>query len=210
MKVNAVCIKQAIQLLIMASFAIADAPVKANSPDNAMYVARFNNRIEGTVEFSSTSNHSVRVDVNLSGLPSSGGPFPYHVHVLPVPSDGDCYGTLGHLNPYNGSESAESAAEKEVGDLSGKHGAISGQSFETSYIEQYLSLNVEDPAFVGNRSVVIHYANDTRIACANITFIPEISNNTHSSISSANAAVSNFGKFPLSFGAVAAVFGLLI
>lgn len=203
-----VCIKRVINTLSIACLTVADAPVKENSPMDAHYIARFDDKIQGFIDFSTTSERTVKVHVNISGLPAEGGPFPYHVHVLPVPSNGDCYGTLGHLNPYNGSEAAEWPAAKEVGDLSGKHGPITDQSFQASYIEQYLSLNKDDLAYVGNRSVVIHFANDTRLVCANIT---SISNSSHASstIPTANAAVLN-GFSPGPAGAAAAALGLLI
>lgn len=158
---------------LLATFVIGSAPVKTNSPTDVRYVARFENKIGGKIEFSSP-NGSVLVNVNLSGLPASGGPFPYHIHQLRVPADGNCTGAGGHLNPYNGSESATALADKEVGDLSGKHGRITGQSFTTSYIEQYISLNESDPAFIGNLSVVVHFSNSSRLACSNITKLTKL------------------------------------
>lgn len=204
-------IQQVLQAFSIASLVAADAPVKTNSPEGAKYIATFNDKIEGTVKFSTASNKTVQVEVDLSGLPSSGGPFPYHIHALPVPANGDCLGTKGHLNPYNGSESAQTPEGKEAGDLSGKHGVITEQSFQASYIEQYISLNENDPAFAGNLSVVVHFANTTRIACANITKDTSgSSNDTTSTVSSANAAVVNSGNGQILLGAAAAALGLLI
>lgn len=54
-----------------------------------------------------------------------------------------------------------------MGDLSGKHGTISSDSFETTYLDQFASTVEGDGAFFGNRSFVIHWANGTRLACAN-------------------------------------------
>lgn len=208
-------INRAFQALAIASLASADdAPVKTNSPESAKYIAKFSGNIEGSVVFSTTSNSTVQVDVEFDGLPSYGGPFAYHVHVDPVPSDGNCTATLGHLNPYDGSTNATSPAAKEVGDLSGKHGVIDDQSYQTSYIEEYISLEETDPAFVGNRSVVVHFANNTRLSCANITdyYVSSnsSSNSSNSTLSSGNAAVANYGNAPLLLGAVAAAVGLLI
>ncbi|OBA22621.1 hypothetical protein METBIDRAFT_31492 [Metschnikowia bicuspidata var. bicuspidata NRRL YB-4993] len=87
---------------------------------------------------------------------------------MPVPADGNCEGTLGHFNPYSGIQNAGSLAEFEVGDLSGKHGVINGSSLRESYSDQFISLNPGNRAFVGDRSIVVHYANMTRLACANI------------------------------------------
>lgn len=205
------------QSLSLFRLALSAAPVQTNSPD-ATYVANFTSRVEGSISFSAT-NGSVLVDVNLSNLPSSGGPFLYHIHQLPVPSDGNCTGTAGHLNPYNGSEAATSPADKEVGDLSGKHGRINGQSLQTSYIDEYLSLNDNDPAFIGNLSVVVHYANTTRIACANITEMfanssqPSTSSASQGqfSVSSAGGGAGTFNSgFLMVVGAFFGELGLLI
>lgn len=169
------------------------APESHDSPVGASYRAKFDKGVEGYVNFSS-KNGSVLVDVNLSGLPDYGGPFMYHIHELPVPSDGNCTGTKAHFNPYNGHEKAPTPAELEVGDLSGRHGEIETQSFETSYIDPYLSLNPDNEAFFADLSVVVHLHNTTRIACANIT--------KEFSIPEENAAA-----MPMAMGAVALVAG---
>lgn len=164
-------------LAAIAAVAVAGpAPISTDSPTNIIYKATFDKGgITGFVSFSST-NGSVLVDVNLANLPNYGGPFLYHVHQKPVPTDGNCYGTLDHLNPYNGSMTATSPAYMEVGDLSGKHGAIPSTSYTTSYIDQYLSLNPANPAYLGGLSVVVHLNNLTRIGCANITLYSVITN----------------------------------
>jgi len=161
------------------------APVVSDSVPGTEYIATFTSPnfqdgddITGTVEFAAVANGSVQVNVNIDNLPSTGGPFPYHVHAKAVPSDGNCTGTLAHLNPYNGSANATTAANLEVGDLAGKHGPLKGSSFSTSYVDQYLSLNPNDPAYVGNLSVVIHAADNSRLACANITKETSSSNST--------------------------------
>jgi hypothetical protein len=57
--------------------------------------------------------------------------------------------------------------------LSGKHfnidSTFESQTFQRSYLDLYLSTNPEDPAFFGNRSVVVHALNGTRLNCANFT-----------------------------------------
>lgn len=55
----------------------------------------------------------------------------------------------------------------EVGDLSGKHGKITSDPFEASYTDLYASTLNTDPGFFGNLSFVLHFANKTRISCAN-------------------------------------------
>lgn len=56
----------------------------------------------------------------------------YHVHLHPVPSDGNCADTAGHLDSYLRGDSppCNSAAPQtcEVGDLSGKYGMVTGPS----------------------------------------------------------------------------------
>lgn len=147
----------------------AAAPEVRDSGRHDKYEAKFCKSVKGSVKFEGTQEGFVKVDVSLYNLPNTGGPFLYHVHQKPVPANGSCYATLEHLNPYNGSVNASRAADKEVGDLSGKHGSISGRHLQTSYIDPYLSLNKTDAAFIGNLSIVVHLADNTRIACANIT-----------------------------------------
>lgn len=156
-------------LLSLLSLVIADAaPEVANSPSGAELQATFDKKIFGSVKFSS-QNGFVDVTVDLSHLPETGGPFLYHIHEKPVPENGNCTGTLAHFNTYNGTTNGSTDALKELGDLSGKHGEILGDSIHTSYIDPYLSLNPGDPAYFGGLSVVVHFANNTRLACANLT-----------------------------------------
>lgn len=89
----------------------------------------------------------------------------YHIHELPVPANG----TKDHMNPSNGVVNATDASHLECGDLSGKHGTITGTEFEDEYTDDYLSLNPENKAYVGGLLVVIYFANKTRISFANIT-----------------------------------------
>lgn len=46
------------------------------------------------------------VTVNFTGFPSESayGPFVYHVHALPVPANGNCSATMGHLDPTDRGE----------------------------------------------------------------------------------------------------------
>lgn len=201
-----------IACLGMAAVASAgSAPEVSDSPTDVTLSATFNKTIMGSVEFSST-NGSVKVDVKLLNLPSSGGPFLYHIHQKPVPTNGNCTATLGHFNPYNGSETATTPAGKEVGDLSGRHGTINGTSIDTSYIDPYLSLNSDDEAYFGGLSVVVHYANTTRLACANITE-DSTSSSSSSSVSSDTSGagalkVSLAGALPLAAGIIGGIAAL--
>ena len=55
----------------------------------------------------------------------------------------------------------------EVGDLSGKHGAVKSLPFHASYLDLYAATKEGDEAFFGDLSFVIHYQNSTRLGCAN-------------------------------------------
>lgn len=182
-------IHQLVSLFATLALVAAEAsPVVSDSPD-VVYEATFEKTVKGFVDFSST-NGTVQVEVDISGLPSSGGPFLYHIHQAKVPTDGNCVATLGHFNPYNGSATATDAADKEAGDLSGKHGFINGTSIKTTYIDPYLSLNPDSESFFANLSVVIHYHNATRLACANILEKSGLSNTTSTASASATSLSS--------------------
>jgi len=96
----------------------------------------------------------------------------YHLHVAPVPENGNCTATLAHLDPFDRPESPicdpKLPQTCQVGDLSGKHGEIpEGQTeYHTSYVDLYASTLEGIGAFFGNRSIVFHYANKTRVSCA--------------------------------------------
>ena len=80
-----------------------------------------------------------------------------------------------------------------MGDLSGKHGAIPADAteFTVQYTDAYASTLEGIGAFFGNRSIVFHYPNKTRITCANFakveggaTLPPPHSNSTTTTIGS--------------------------
>ena len=115
----------------------------------------------------------------------------YHVHEYPVPSSGNCTAAGGHLSPFGRLDTPPCDSEHpetcQPGDLSGKHGNISQltsstapdgggdtnifqvASFQAKYLELYLSTDPNNAVFFGNRSVVVHAANGTRLNCANFT-----------------------------------------
>lgn len=102
----------------------------------------------------------------------------YHLHVDPVPEDGNCTKTLAHLDPFIRGEATacnpEAPATCQVGDLSGKYGAAdSGTTFEDTYVDRYVSLKEGPGSFFGNRSIVLHFANKTRITCANFVLLSD-------------------------------------
>ncbi|KAK5720551.1 hypothetical protein LTR17_014882 [Elasticomyces elasticus] len=147
------------------------------NPGGAQYIATLPNNgslPNGNVVVSSMPDgNGVNVQISINNLPPSGGPFLYHIHVNPVDSAGNCTTTGAHLDPYNVTEAVTCNASKpedcQVGDLSGKHYKINGTSLTANYVDKYISTQPGTPAFMGNRSIVIHFANKTRITCANFT-----------------------------------------
>ncbi|KKY38299.1 putative superoxide dismutase [Diaporthe ampelina] len=156
---------------------VSDNPVgavyKATLPDTAFTKSAYPNggNVKGDVyAVSSPDGTGVIFKVKFSGLPSEGGPFIYHLHDQPVPEDGNCTSTLAHLDPYERGETTpcDSNAPQtcQVGDLSGKHGKITGD-IDATYTDNFASLKEGIGAFFGNRSIVVHFGNKTRITCAN-------------------------------------------
>ncbi|EFY84439.1 hypothetical protein J3459_009822 [Metarhizium acridum] len=170
--------------LVVAGFsAIAqathDAPVVRNNP-NVIYEAALpkhgfyhgNIHVQGSVRASrGPGGTGVKFDVDFKSLPKEGGPFLYHIHVNRVPADGNCTKTLAHLDPYGRGEDppcdARAPQTCQVGDLSGKHGEPKIAPLKFYFVDPYVSLAEGTEAFLGNRSIVVHFANKTRIACAN-------------------------------------------
>jgi len=162
---------------------LGNASIPENNPVGLVYTATlpqkqfFNpddprGNVQGSI--SATANPDgigVRFVVNFSNLPTSGGPFVYHLHVAPVPEDGNCNDTLGHLDPFIRGETpaCESSLPQtcQVGDLSGKHGKVVDDPFSASYADDFASTIDGLGSFFGNRSLVVHFANKTRITCAN-------------------------------------------
>lgn len=127
----------------------------------------------------------------------------YHLHELPVPEDGNCTATKAHLDPYKRGEDpicdASNPASCQVGDLSGKHGNIPYlPGFGANYTDDYVSLIPGTGAFMGDKSFVLHFANKTRIACANFKLVQKdssepINGTTISGSGSNSTATSSHG-----------------
>jgi len=159
-----------------------NATVQANNPD-ATYVARFptsqfdnstGSEIAGTVTaVAGPQGTGVTLTFDWSGFPDAAslGPFPYHIHAMPIPADGNCTAAGPHLDPTVRGElhSCEVAAPQtcQAGDLSGKHGNITTPTFQTSYTDNFLSLVPGTQYFIGEKAIVVHTTNATRITCAN-------------------------------------------
>lgn len=119
------------------------APAVTGNPAGASYVGtlpeKAGSSLRGSLSASSASDGTgVQFSVSISGLPAEGGPFMYHIHEKPVPSDGNCTGTGAHLDPYKRGEVPICDAGKpetcQVGDLSGKHGNITAQEWSQEYV----------------------------------------------------------------------------
>ncbi|KAH8882208.1 hypothetical protein GQ53DRAFT_701345 [Thozetella sp. PMI_491] len=131
--------------------------------------------IESDVIHGSVTALSMGIGINytigLHQLPVERGPFKYHIHVNPVPANGSCDATGGHLDPYVRGDSPacddKAPATCQIGDLSGKYGIVIGPSGLKMFNDPYTSLDPGSIAFIANRSAVFHDKNGTRVGCAN-------------------------------------------
>lgn len=105
----------------------------------------------------------------------------YHLHVDPVPTDGSCGPTKDHLDPFGRGQTppCDDAQPQtcEPGDLSGKFGRLTTSSmeehFNQTFHDLYTSTKPGLGTFFGNRSIVIHHRNSTRLTCANFTLVEQ-------------------------------------
>ena len=141
--------------------------------------------IRGTVTGSSKQGDTgVTFSFNLTGFPNltQYGTFAYHIHDSPVPSDGNCTSTLAHFDYTNAGEYYACANNQtqncQTGDLAGKHGRINGTSYNVTYTELYVSTDPSSPYYFGNKSIVFHTVNTTRLTCANFTMLQARTNST--------------------------------
>lgn len=179
-----ISVSGALILALLASTALcSQAPKVKKNPRNVVAIADFpqgynkwNKGVLGNVIFSARSGKAVKVHVDMTGLPETGGPFQYHIHESQVPANGDCEAVGLHFNPYQAlPECAEQGDDSycQVGDLSGKHGWIDTTCFETKYTDPFLSLNPKSKAYIVGRSVTFHFANLTKFACADIQLVSQ-------------------------------------
>lgn len=150
---------------------------RAVLPD-VQYNPYVNTNVTGTID-AAGDPQGVRFTVNITNLPDQAqfGPFAWHIHALPVPDDGNCTATLGHLDPTNRGElymcDASAPETCQVGDLAGKHGGkiTSEGSFETQFVDPYLSVEQGSEGYFGGLAFVLHTGNTTRITCANFEVV---------------------------------------
>lgn len=151
------------------------APEVTDQPAGTRYIATLpmDKSTTGTIVIEAgPGGNGATIQVSINGLPSEGRPFLYHVHEKAVDSTGNCSTAGGHLDPYdNGGTGCNTTdqASCEVGNLSGKHGKMTGPAFTASYVDEYVSITPGEQASVVERSIVVHFGNKTAITCANIT-----------------------------------------
>ncbi|KAI2624818.1 superoxide dismutase [Xylaria nigripes] len=187
--------------------AIAELPKEPFTPGS------LDGNIKGSVK-ATTGPDGVGVDfeVSFSNLPKEGGPFIYHIHVEPVNEAGNCTETLAHLDPFIRGETPSCDPSKpascQIGDLSGKYGSIKEDPFTAKFHDNFTSM-VEGPgSYFLNRSIVVHFANKTRITCANFAVLNSTGNDA-SNTSGSGPHTSATGV-PTSGGPINAVSSTLI
>ncbi|KAL2367741.1 cytosolic Cu/Zn superoxide dismutase [Blastomyces gilchristii SLH14081] len=163
-----------------------EAPETYHNPYGVVYSAMLLDKnttsLRGTINATAgPGGHGVTYTVEFWGFPDefTYGPFPYHVHDQPVNSSGDCQSTLAHLDLTFRGEQPPCDKKKpwtcQAGDFSGKYGDImnltNGTHYYTKFHDPYTSTRHGPGSFIGNRSIVVHYNNITRINCGNFSLI---------------------------------------
>ncbi|KAI9810639.1 MAG: hypothetical protein M1826_003493 [Phylliscum demangeonii] len=178
--------------------ALGNAAIVKDNPIGVRYTATLPNSntttIRGSISATASGNGTgVQFTVDFSGFPDQSlGPFLYHIHDQPVPANESCKGTLAHLDPsQRGDHPACDSTQPEtcqVGDLAGKHGNIAASPFTTQYVDFYVSTKAGIGAFLGNRSIVIHSFNTTRLTCANFLLVSSSSDDGTATATTATAS----------------------
>ncbi|KAL2362852.1 hypothetical protein RJZ56_004229 [Blastomyces dermatitidis] len=163
-----------------------EAPETYHNPYGVVYSAMLLDKnttsLRGRINATAgPGGHGVVYTLEFWGFPeeSKHGPFPYHVHDQPVNSSGDCLSTLAHLDLTFRGEHPPCNKRKpwtcQAGDFSGKYGDImnltNGTYYYTKFHDPYTSTQYGLGSFIGNRSIVVHYSNITRINCGNFSLI---------------------------------------
>ncbi|KAL2108486.1 hypothetical protein VUR80DRAFT_3763 [Thermomyces stellatus] len=108
-----------------------NATVVTWNPPDACYIAR----LEGAINVRARASSDVfglgfNFHVSLDGLPEDQDPFgvDYYLNENPVPEDGNCTETEGHLDPFGRTDDPpcddDEAQSCVAGDLSGRHGTL--------------------------------------------------------------------------------------
>ncbi|KAJ2613011.1 hypothetical protein H4S08_002440 [Coemansia sp. RSA 1365] len=155
-------------------------------------------KIEASFRFTKTADgKGLQLSINATGL-DKGAEYPFHVHVDPVPKDGNCTATGGHLDPY---DIKAAAGEKykcsktnilktcELGDLAGIFGNMVGDdkgNASGDFVATELAFGTKNTIL--DHSIVIHNSDGDRVACANIVaFVPDGDSTTDELIEAAGA-----------------------
>ncbi|KAI5303203.1 hypothetical protein KEM56_007801 [Ascosphaera pollenicola] len=151
-----------------------DAPVvKGSTPDFFRAdIPPHAGPIAGELNIGPGSNgEGVRVELSFDYFKNSSVSYYYHIHEHQLPANGSCSAAGGHLDPFKGVKTCDPdrPGACQIGDLSGKHGALNESTANQVYFDKYLSTSHTDKSFVGGRSLVIHDAKMTQVACVNIT-----------------------------------------
>ncbi|OAR02435.1 hypothetical protein LLEC1_04031 [Akanthomyces lecanii] len=165
-----------------------DAKIISNNPKDVSFMATLPakpffkgadlvDNVVGSISATAPENGvGTKFTVKFANFPKSGGPFIYHLHVKPA-TGGNCTATLGHLDPTKRGDlpacDSSNPASCQVGDLSGKYGKITSDPFVAEFTDPFTSLEAGNVAFFGDASFVIHYANTTRLTCADFEKIDE-------------------------------------
>ncbi|KAI8320703.1 Cu,Zn superoxide dismutase-like protein [Martensiomyces pterosporus] len=169
--------------LVLAATAAVNGSFVARAEDTASTVAAVaalkGANVTANFRFSvpTKDTEGLKVAIKVKGL-KPGVSYPYHIHVNPVPADGNCTATGGHLDPAKvmsadkpySCDPKNPATTCELGDLAGRHGNITigaNGEFSANYTDSLLSFSGTN-SILGH-SVVIHAPDNTRLACANIT-----------------------------------------
>ncbi|KAI5817496.1 superoxide dismutase, partial [Pyronema omphalodes] len=145
---------------------------------NPSYTAQIPNKfpIHGHVNFlrMSGSPH-IQMSLSLETNQAKEGSFAYHIHEKPVPESGDCNATGGHYDPgkvkQKWGDAYNCTWDKldrcEIGDLSGKHGALSWSPGYAAWRFTADDYQLRQEMLEG-KSVVVHDRTGKRIACASL------------------------------------------
>jgi hypothetical protein len=166
----------AAQALAQTATAVTGNPVdvlyKASLPEKPFFKdANIDGNVRGFISGQAAADgNGITFTVQFENLPKEGGPFGYHLHAAAA-VNGNCTSTKAHLDPFGRGQQPPcdpSAIETcEVGDLSGKYGKITSDPFTLTFTDKFASTKMDSDAFFGDKSFVIHYANTTRLTCAN-------------------------------------------
>ncbi|KAK4231143.1 hypothetical protein QBC38DRAFT_466952 [Podospora fimiseda] len=104
--------------------------VKNNPIIGETWIATFDSpALQGTVT-AVAAKIGINYTIDVTGLDVAKAPYKYHIHLRPVPENGSCADTLGHLDSYVRGDTppCEGSLPQtcEVGDLSGKYGTLTG------------------------------------------------------------------------------------